>query len=824
MPFRLGLGELFRDIRYGFRSLASSPAFAIVAILSLALGIGANTTIFSLVSAVFLNPLPVRDVDELVAVYTVDETNAALGMTFVSYPNYEDYRDQNEVFDGMIAWGFPFPTSLLEGDEPEQVFTEIVSGSYFGVLGVEPALGRFILPEEDRAEGANPVVVLSHKLWTRRFGRDPNILSRTLTVNGTSYDVIGVAPPGFQGVNALFTPDLWVPMMMYPQVLPSQLHPWFEDRRALFINMAGRLKDGITIEQASAHLKTLASALEKAYPEPNKGRSVELRPLAEAAVFPQVRGALTMGSTVLMVVVGLVLLIACFNVANLMTAKAMGRRKEIAVRLSLGAGRGRLVRQLLTEAILLGLSGGVLGLVVAVWGKNLIWSLRPSFFSLNMFEPVLDTPVLWFTFAVSMVTGALFGLVPAIQSSRPAIVSALKEETRTAGRSRGVFSLRNVLVVGQVALSILVLVAAGLFLRSLGSAQEIDPGFETEQLAVVTVNPGQAGYNEERGKQFYDRIVERLEQEPAVREACWATNAPLFGGFSRTVYLEGQPRDEGARVFVTTNGIEEGYFETIGTPLLRGRDFTALDRDDSLPVAIINEAMAEQFFPDADPLGKRFQFYGDDTYREIVGIVATAKYVTLGEDPRAVIFTPRRQGYTDAMVLHVRSAGDPVAALAASQRVLRETDPSVPAQNAWTVRELMEQSLWAPKMAGVLLGILGGLALALATVGLYGVMAYTVGQRNQEIGLRMALGAAQGDVVVMVLKQAMILVGIGTLLGLVAAFGVSNVVASILYGSARDPITFLGVPLTLAVVATLATLVPALKASRVDPLVALRYE
>lgn len=355
------MSEFLQDLRYSVRTLVGNPAFALVAVTSLALGIGANTTIFSLVNAVFLNPLPVERHQELVAVYTVDETNAALGLTAVSFPNYEDYRDQNEVFDGMVAWGsFPIPTSMLEGNEPEQIFTEIVSGTYFGVLGVEPALGRFILPEEDRAEGANPVVVLSHKLWTRRFGQERDVLSRTLTINGTSYDVIGVAPPGFQGVNALLSPDLWVPMMMYRQVLPAMFHPWFEDRRALFLNMAGRLKAGVTIEQASAHLKTLASALEEEYPEPNKGRSVELRPLTEATIFPQIRGALTMGSAVLMVVVRLVLLIACFNVANLMMARATGRRKEIAVRLALGAGRLRLARQLLTESVLLGLVGGAI--------------------------------------------------------------------------------------------------------------------------------------------------------------------------------------------------------------------------------------------------------------------------------------------------------------------------------------------------------------------------------------------------------------------------------------------------------------------------------
>ncbi len=523
--------NFLQDLRFSFRTLVKSPAFALVAVASLALGIGANTTIFSLVNAMFLNPLPVEKSDELVAVYTVDETNAALGLTQLSYPNYEDYRDENEVFDGTFAWGFPFPASMLEGEEPEQVFTETVTGSYFGVLGVEPALGRFILPEEDRAEGANPVVVMGYKLWTRRFGQDAEILGRKLILNGTSFDVIGVAPQGFQGVNALFSPDLWVPMMMYRQVLAEQFHHWFEDRRALFINMGGRLRDGISTEQATAHLKTLASALEQEYPEPNKGRTVELRPLAEATIFPQVHGALTMGSAVLMIVVALVLLITCFNVANLMMAKATRRRKEIAVRLSLGAGRMQLIRQLLTESILLSVIGGALGLVVAIWGKDLIWSMRPAFIAQNMFEPVIDTRVLVFTLLVSLVTGAIFGLIPAIQSSRPHVVDALKEETRGGGRSRGASFVRNALVVVQVMLSIVVLVAAGLVLRSLSSTHDIDPRFETEKLAVVTVNPGQAGYAQPRAEQFYDRIVERLRTEPMVRSVSWATNARSSADF-----------------------------------------------------------------------------------------------------------------------------------------------------------------------------------------------------------------------------------------------------------------------------------------------------
>jgi predicted permease len=814
---------MFQDLRFAARSLISRPGFTVVAVASLALGIGANATIFTMVSSVFLNPLPVEEPRRLAVVYTEDQNNAAFGLAQLSYPNYEDFRDENQVFTGLAAWGFPIPVSMLADREPEQVFTELVSGNYFQVMGVEPAVGRFLTPAEDVAEGGNPVVVMSHRLWTRRFGQDPSVVGRALSLNGVTYDVIGVAREGFQGVNALFSPDLWAPMAMYRQVLPAQFHQWFDSRRALFFNVGGRLQPGVEIAEAQAHMKTLAAALEKEYPEPNKGRTVVLRPLAEATIFPGIRDALVKGGALLMTIVGLVLLIACFNVANLLLAKASGRRKEIAVRLAMGAGRGKLVRQLLSESLLLGLLGGAVGLVVAFWGKDLIWTMRPPFLAQNLVDLTIDTRVLLFTLGVSVLTSLLFGLVPAIQSSREGVIEALKDEARTAGRSRGSIFFRNALVVAQVALSIVALVAGGLFLRSLESAHRIDPGFETEKLVVLTVNPGQAGYDQPRAEELYDRVLLELEGSPDVASASWATNAPLFGGFQRSVFLEGQPADE-AGVLVSTNGVDTGYFDTVGTPLLSGRDFTRADREGSVPVAIVNEEMAKNFWPGADPMGKRFRFYSEDFFHEVIGVAATSKYVTLGENPTPMVFYPRRQLFTDTMVLHVRTTGDPSQALAASRQALREIDPRVPATNTWTISEVIAQSLWAPKLAAVLLATLGGLALALASVGLYGVVAYSVSQRVQEIGLRMALGAAQSDVIRLVLKQAMILVGLGTALGLLVSLAVSNVVATILFGSARDPLTFISVPLGLALVALVASLVPALRASRVDPLAALRHQ
>jgi predicted permease len=822
------MGKLWHDLRYSIRTLAKSPGFTVVAILSLALGIGANTTIFTLINSVFLNPLPVENTSELVAAFTTDENNPGqfTNLMQVSHPNYEDWRDQNEVFSGLAAYAFAMPVGMWDGAESEQIFTEMVSGNYFEVLGIQPAFGRFFHPDEDKTPGSHPVVVMSYGLWSRRFAKDPGILGTALTLNGQGFTVVGVAPEGFKGVNAIGGPELWVPSMMYNQVLPRQFRTWFDDRRALLFNVAGRLRPGVTLEQAEANMKTIATRLEKEYPEPNTGRSAVLLPLAEATIFPGIRTFLVMGGAVLMTVVGLVLLIACSNVANLLLARATSRRKEIAIRLSMGAARKHLVRQLLTESTLLGLAGGVVGLVVAYWGRDFIWSFRPPQLPQNLLDLTLDARVLAFTLVVSLVTGVIFGLVPALQATKPDLVDTLKEETRTAGRGRRRLSLRNALVVVQVALSIVSLVAAGLFLRSLASANTIDPGFDTENLALMTLNTGQRGYSQPQAEQFHRKIVERVGGLPGVSSVSLASNLPLFGGFQRSVFIEGKETgDEDKGILTLTNTIDLKYFEATGIELLRGRDFTSADRDRAVSVAIINEAMAEQFWPAEDALGKRFRFYGDDFYREVVGIAKTSKYFTLGEDPQSCAYIPLRQNFADNIVLYIRSETDPAPALGAAQREVRAMDPELPVMFPMTVSEVIDQSLWAPKLGAALLTVLGVLALALASVGLYGVMAYSVNQRNQEIGIRMALGACQPDVLGLILKQGMALVGVGIAIGLAAAFAVSRLVSSLLYGiSATDPTTFIGVSVLLVTVAFVSSYLPAFRASRVDPLLALRYQ
>jgi predicted permease len=798
-------------------------------VISLALGIGANTTIFTLINAFFLNPLQVERPQDLVAVFTTDENNTGVflnsDMLPVSFPNFEDYRDQNEVFTDAACYSFPFPQSVsLRGEEAEQRFTEIIHHRYFDLLGVRMQVGRDFLPEEDATPGAHPVAIISDGLWKREFAASPTVVGQVIKINGLGYTVVGVAPEGFRGLNALVGPDLWVPTMMHAQILPAQFKDFFDDRRALFFFVAARLRPGVTREQAEANLKTIAGRLEREYPEVNDGRSAALMPLTEATIFPGIRQILLMGGLLLMTVVGLVLLIACSNVANLLLARAAARRKEIAIRISLGAGRGRLVQQLLTEAVVLGLMGGVAGLLVARWGRDFIWSFRPTFLPRNFLDLSLDARVLLFTLVISVLTGVLFGLVPALQISRPNLVGDLKEETVVAGRSRRLPSLRNVLVVTQVTLSIVTLVAAGLFLRSLGSAQDIDPGFDTERLSVITMNPGQRGYDQAQAEQFYEQLEERVGGLPGVRKVSLASNLPLFGGFARSVFLEGQDtRDQRKGVLVQTNTVDLDYFDTAGISFKKGRDFTAMDKEGAVEVVVINETMAEQFWPKQEALGRRLRFYGDEGfYREVVGIVETSNYVTLGEDPRACAFLPLRQNYSDVMNLYVASLGEPGPALSAAHREIRTLDPEMPTPNVWTISQAIDQSLWAVKLGAGLLAVMGLLALALAAVGLYGVMGYWVSQNGREIGIRMAIGARQPDVLKMVLLRGMMLVAVGLTLGVALSLGVSRLIKSILYASATDPVTFVGVPLLLSMVALVASFIPAYRASRVDPLIALR--
>jgi macrolide transport system ATP-binding/permease protein len=818
------VANLLQDVRFAFRLLLRNPGVTLVAIASLALGIGANTTVFTLINAVLLQPMPVRDLDRVVMVGTTEMRNGAPEpFDGISRPNFEDLRQQNVVFSQAALMGFT-PVALAGGGEPEQVFAQIVSGSYFDVLGPRLAAGRTFGAEDDRDLGARPVTVLAYGLWQRRFGGRPDIVGQSLTLNGHRFTIIGVTADGFRGTTPIGGPDLWVPFAMYREVLTGLGLEGYSSRRGLLFQGVARLKDGVTLEQARANADAIGKALERDFPTDNRARTFSVEPLADSVFPPAFRQQLALSGTVGMTVVGFVLLIACGNVANLLLARAHARRQEIAVRLSIGASRGRLVRQLLTESLLLALLGGIGGLVVAYWARAALWAFRPPFLQPNAIDLGFDLRVLAFAALASLATGVLFGLVPAIQASRPDMVTELKERTTLAGGTRW-YNVRHLLVAGQVALSLIALVSAGLFLRSMANAQRIDVGFDSDRLMVLGINAGTQGFDEARGRDLYRRVLERLSSVPGVGSATLSTAIPLFnGGFSRTTFRDDQDISDPRNGRLTqVNEVGDRYFETLGIRIVRGRAFTAADRVGSTPVIIINEAMAKQFFPNEEALGRRLHIFNRPPAREIVGIAKTIKYNFIGEDETTYMYLPLEQNYSSEVTVQVRAQGDPDAVLGTVRRELQAVEPTMPLLNVNTYRSIVATSLWAPRMGASLLTVFGLLALVLAAIGLYGVMSYSVSQRTREIGIRMALGAGQPTVRGMIVRQGLWLAIGGVTVGLAVAFGLARLVTNLLFGvTGADPVTFVVVPVLLLAVALVATLLPARRASRVDPVEALR--
>jgi macrolide transport system ATP-binding/permease protein len=815
---------MLHDLRYGLRVLAKSPAFTIVAVLSLALGIGANTAIFSLVNVLLLRPIPVREPDRLVSVFTTDQRNP--GNLPVSHLNFKDLRDQNDVFTGMAAFTFA-QVNWAKGTASEQLLVQLVSGEYFSLLGVSLRLGRVILPEEDRKPA--PVAVLGHGFWERSLGSDPNVIGRTLILNRQPFTVIGVAPRSFTGTVLGGGPALWVPMSMHDVVQPN--FDWYETRRGLFLNLIGRLKPGVSAQQAAANTSTIFARLEQAYPVDNKGRSAGAVSLLDARLNPDGPGGVPVVqlSMILMLVVGIVLLIACANVANLLLARASRRRREIAVRLALGAERVRLIRQLLTESLVLSIVGALLGVLLAYW-------LIGAVVAANLPLPIpvdrdipIDGRVLGFTALLALLTGILFGLAPALQASNPNVVPVLKNESVPAAGQRGwlrVISLRQALVIAQVALSLISLIASGLFLRSLHDARRTNTGFETRGVLVMTFNLGREGYTPDRGQLFYEQLAERVSGLPGVRHAAVAQNAPLAGGFLRSVFPEGQDTTTRDRILVQVNPISPGYFETIGIPLLRGRDFTRTDATGAPLVVIVNETMAARFWPGQEAIGKRFKFFGDQEYTTIIGIAQDSTYNAVAEDPIPFIYQPLRQSYTPAATLHVRADGDAAGLAGAVRSTVLRIDPTLSVFNIRTLQEQISQSLAPLRMNVIILVSFGVLAMLLASIGLFGVANYSVTQRTREIGVRMALGAQAGSVLRLVLANGLVLVATGIGLGLCAAFVLARFVPAGLlpHVSNRDPLTFAATTAILTAVALIASFIPARRATRIDPLIALRTE
>jgi predicted permease len=822
--------EVFmQDLRYGLRMLRKNPGFTAVAVLSLALGIGANTTIFTVVNAILLNALPVRDLPRLVEMDTIDSktlvTQARSEKLGMSFPNFQDYRRDNQVFTDLAAF-MPVAVTWSGGAEPRQLQSELVSANYFEVLGIRPARGRFFMPDEDTKPNGNDVAVLSYAVWANKLGSDPAIIGKPLIFDARPYTVIGIAPRGFRGTITFFSSEqVWIPTSMKDQVLGGKAKDFFNDRRFLTVGTIGRLKPGVEMSAAEASLRTMATHLETEFPKDNGGRSVALSPLADAAVGVNDHKRIALAGAMMMGVVGLVLLIACVNLANLLLAQGARRQKEISLRAALGAGRTRIVRQMLTESMLLSLAGGAVGLAIAYAGRSILWSFRPPFIEDSGIDLALDSHVLLFTLGVAIVTGFIFGLVPAVKASRPDLMETLNAGGRggTIGWQRD--PLRSLLVIGEMALALITLVGAGLFLHSMQNAQKIDLGFESENLLAMNFDLGALHYEEGRGQQFYRAAIEKVKNSPGVASVSIASNQPIGGGFARTVFPEGRDEASGYRGTLTTvDDITPGYFETLRIPILRGRAFTDVDRKETV-VAIASEAMVKQYWPNEDGLGKRFHFFGDPTLREIVGVVANFVVNEVGEEPQPIVFLPMAQDYVPAATLHVRTTGNPENVVATTRVALQSLDPNLAITNVFTIGQILSQALWAPRMGGILLALFGALALVLSAVGVYGVLSYSVNQQTREIGLRMALGAQRGDVMRLILGQGLRLTVVGLGLGILAALALMRVLVSLLFDvRAYDPSTYTAVTLLLTVVALLACYIPARRAMRVDPMVALRYD
>ncbi|HYL91809.1 MAG TPA: ABC transporter permease, partial [Alphaproteobacteria bacterium] len=593
------LETLLNDVRFGARMLRKNPAFTLVAALTLALGIGANTAIFTVINAVFLHPIPVENPQRMVSLFTTDQRNRGQLTNFlpVSYPNGLDIQKQAQSFSGVALVSGTGVSMTVDG-QADRYGAAVVSGNYFDVLGVRAALGRTFLPQEDSQPGAGPVIVISHGLWERKFGNDRNVIGKTVLLNGQGFTVIGVAPVGFQGTAVLGGPDMWVPMSMHDQIFAGLQKQFFNERRFLGFFPVARLKDGASPERARQELQAIGSTLEREYPIPNKGRSFTVVPLLESTINPNARASFTFAGAMMMGVVGFVLLIACVNIASLLMVRATARKREIAIRAAMGASRARVVSQLLTEAVLLALGGGIIGLGLAVLGRNLLWKFRPPFLLQTNLDLSLDGRVLLFTLGVTLATGLIFGLIPALQASRPDLVSELKERTGDGAVTTWRRLLRHGFVVGQVALSLIPLVGAGLFLLSLRNAQSIDPGFDTHNLAIITFNVGSLNYDPPRVKEFQRRVLETTLAVPGVKSATLAAVVPLFGGgFGRSVFPEGaEGSTDRNGVLVTIDSVSSDYLETMGIPLLRGRGFDSSVREDSPHVVIINETAARRFW------------------------------------------------------------------------------------------------------------------------------------------------------------------------------------------------------------------------------------
>ena len=844
------MNTLWNDIRYAFRGLQRAPLFTLIAVLSLAFGIGANTAVFSLLDQVLLRMLPVKQPEQL-ALLTMrgPHYGSNWGMNAISYPMYKDFRDNNRVFSGMFC-RFPIETSLGYGNHTERVTAELVSGSYFPVLGVRAALGRTITPDDDRNPGGHPLAVLSYNYWQTRFASDRAIAGKTLVINGRNMTVVGVAEPGFDGVELGHASKVFIPIMMKAQMTPF----WdgLKDRRQRWVNAFGRLKPGLTLEQAKASLQPfMHSMLEMEVKEPAFRNAsaytrqqflkcwIDVLPGSKGRSY--LRDQMTTPLWLLLGITGAVLLLACANIANLLLARATAREREVAIRLAIGAGRRRIIRQLMTESILLSAIGAALGVWLAFWADQMLLNAylpaeSPGELSISAMP---DFRILGFTFAVMLLTALLFGLVPALRTSRPEVADTLKDQAGSV-LGGGNVTLRKLLVTTQVALSLLLLIGAGLFLKTLTNLRGLGPGFPVERLVGFDLDPSLNGYTADRAKIFYQRLTDNLSAIPGVRSVALASMRILEDNeWDSSVTVEGYTAKPGQTPEPFMNSVSPNYFATLGVPILAGRDFTIKDVeqvkhgpevDDWNPATVIvNESFAKKYFAGRNPVGLHIGFGSDPgtkTDMQVIGVVKDIKYTNLRDEIPVQAFIPYLASrVVGGMTVYVRTNLDPKQIMAVARQRLQVLDPNIPIYGMRTTEEQIDLSLRNERLIASLSSVFGLLATLLAVIGLYGVMAYTVARRTREIGIRMALGAVQGNVIWMVMKEVLLLVAIGIAAGLPMAIGLSNLVRNQLYGLApHDPATLMLSTVALVLVACLAGFVPALRASRVDPTQALRYE
>ncbi|HXA07385.1 MAG TPA: ABC transporter permease [Bryobacteraceae bacterium] len=819
------IGDLGTDVRYALRILRKSPGFTAAAVLSLTLGIGINTAVFSLINAVLLRTLPVKDPEQLVVFNHRND---------ISYPMYQDLRDGNTVLSGLLC-RFTIPASMSGDGQTDRISAELVSGNYFQVLGVDALIGRTLMPDDARVPGAQPVVVISNAFWRRRFGSDPGVVGKTIRLDGHPMTVVGITPAGFQGTEVGVSPDVRVPITMVRAMLPDlPAHVDMNSRGWGWLDLVGRLKEGVSRVKAESALNAFymharedeVRSVFKDLAASDKARvlSEKLRLEPGSRGVSALREMFSRQLWVLMAAVSIVLLIACMNVASLLLARAMARQREIAVRLALGASRVRVVRQLITESVILVLISTAASVVIARWGSRMLASFLPDGRLPVALNVDLDFRVLAFAVIVSLAAGILFGLAPALQLTRSAVAPALKAQASLSGL-RGSLTLRKVLTIAQVALSLLLLEGAGLFVRTLRNLKAVDIGYDRENVLLLELVPLLNGYSNDQSTRFFEQVIERVNQLPGVRSASIGSMGLLGPGLARhDIHVEGYNAPLGEERVVWINSVSPKYFETLRIPLLQGRSFTARDTKSAAKVAIVNQTFVRQYFGGENPLGRHLGF-GDANDIVIVGVVPDGKYKDVREKTPELVYRPFEQNLDQPMTLQAREVGNPAKVTAAIRREVQAADANVPIYNVRTLEAQLDESLSQERLVATLSSWFGVFALLLASIGLYGVLAYSVTRRTNEIGLRMALGAERGGVIWMVLREALLLVGTGIAIGVPLAFALARSVSSLLYGlKPTDSLTISAAVVLLFVVAAVASYLPALRASRVDPMVALRYE